>query len=130
MQRSCGTSRHRAKTKRKRTAVPQALRKHADVLCVLAKAKPKLAKQLIAGAEPSLVKTLSQCSKNVLRGNLPLNTTQKRKLSRYANSLRTLSKKSGTVKKKKVLLMKGGFAGALAGVVAPLLLNLLTKGLF
>ena len=130
MQRSCGTSRHRAKTKRKRTAVPQALRKHADVLCMLAKAKPKLAKQLIAGAKPSLVKTLSQCSKNVLRGNLPLNTTQKRKLSRYANSLRTLSKKSGTVKKKKVLLMKGGFAGALAGVVAPLLLNLLTKGLF
>ena len=118
MQRSCGTSRHRAK-KRNRTAVPQALRKHADVLCVLAKAKPKLAKQLIAGAEPSLVKTLSQCSRNVLRGNLPLTTTQKRKLSRYAKSLRTLSTKNGTAKKKKALLMKGGLVGALAGAVAP-----------
>ena len=126
MQRSCGPVRHRS---HKRSAIPAALKRHADVLCVLAKAKPKLAKQLIAGAEPSLVKTLSQCSKNILRGNLPLTTTQKRKLSRYAKSLRTLSTKSGTVKKKKALLMKGGLVGALAGAVAPLLLNLVTKAL-
>ena len=105
--------------------VPANLRKHADVLCILAKAKPKLVKQLIIGAEPSLVRTLSECADNVLRGNLQLTPTQKRKLARYAPSLRTVRKKSAPVKSKKVLLMKGGFVGALASVVAPLLLKLL-----
>ena len=76
-----------------------------------------------------MVKTLSECSKNVLKGNLSLGAAQKRKLSKYRKSLRTLSKKTGSVKRKKALLMKGGFVGALAGIVAPLLINLVSKAL-
>jgi hypothetical protein len=84
-----------------------------------------LARQLIGGADPTLVRTLSECAINILRGNLALTATQKKRLKRYAGSLRTLSKKKGSVKNKKVLLMKGGFLGALLGTVVPLISSML-----
>lgn len=113
------------KTRKKRGhgVVPPNLRKHAEVICVLAKAKPRLVKQLIAGAGAPLLRTFSECAGNILKGNLQLTAQQKKKLKRYAKTLRTLRRRTGTAKTKKALLMKGGFVGALAGVLAPLLMK-------
>ena len=105
--RSCRQPRHR----RPAGVLPVNLRRNADSICVLAKAQPRLAKQLIAGADHNLLNALSECASNILKGNLPLRPDQKRKLS----------------KSKKALLMKGGFVGALAGVLAPLLINSVPK---
>ena len=126
---STSTRRRQSQRRRRRPAgvLPVNLRRNADAICVLAKAQPRLVKQLIAGADQNLVKTFSECASNILRGNLPIRPDQKRKLSRYANSLRALNRRKTGHKSKKVLLMKGGFAGALAGVLAPLLINAVPK---
>ena len=121
--RSCRQPRHR----RPAGVLPVNLRRNADSICVLSKAQPRLAKQLIAGADHNLLNALSECASNILKGNLPLIPDQKRKLSRYANSLRALRQQKKATKSKKALLMKGGFVGALAGVLAPLLINSVPK---
>ena len=113
-----------------RLKLPQSVKKHADVLCILAKAKPKLVKQIIANAEPSLIKSISECSLNILQGVIPLTANQKRKLVRYKNAMRQLIKKRPVARqKKKALLMKGGFIGAILGTVAPILLSSLLGGI-
>ena len=106
-----------------RLKLPPSVKKHADVLCILAKARPKLVKQIIANAEPSLLKSISECSLNILKGVIPLTNNQKRKLRRYKNAMRQLIKKRSINRKKKALMMKGGFIGALLGTIAPILIS-------
>lgn len=109
--------------RKNRLNLPPSVKKHADVLCILAKAKPKLVKQIIANAEPSLIKSISECSLNILKGVIPLTNNQKRKLRRYKNAMRQLIQtKSPNRQKKKALLMRGGFIGSILGTIAPILL--------
>ena len=92
------------------------------------KTKPCIRKHLIAKADRSLVDCLCECADNMLRGNVPLTKPQKEKLKRNKAGLRTLTKRSVSLKKIKVILQKGGFLGSLlapmASVVAPLLSTL------
>lgn len=103
--------------------VPCNLRRHADALCILAKAQPKVVRQLIAGADKDLIDTLSECAANVLDGNMPLDPQHKRRLAKHADALRGLRRRQASQRAKKALLMEGGFVGLLAGTVAPLLLK-------
>lgn len=100
------------------------VRKHADVLQVLAKAKPTLCKTIIQGADQNLMRCLCECTHNILKGNVPLSPPQKAKLTRYKKELRAVAKKTTSQKRKKQALQKGGFLPAL---MAPLLAPLATK---
>ena len=117
----------RGQRKRKRSrpdgVLPVNLRRHADSICILAKAQPRVVKQLIAGADKDLIQTLSECADNVLNGNLMLDPILKRRLARHADDLRSLRRRNTSQRSKKALLMKGGFVGLLAGTVTPLLLR-------
>ena len=108
--------------------VSQRLKKHANELVYLQKARPCIRKHLITKADRSLVECLCECADNILRGNVPLTKPQKEKLARNKAGLRALTKKSVSLKKKKAILQKGGFLGSLlapiASVVAPLLSTL------
>ena len=109
--------------------VSQRLKKHANELVYLQKARPCIRKHLITKADRSLVDWLCECADNILRGNVSLTKPQKEKLARNKAGLRALTKKSVSLKKKKAILQKGGFLGSLlapiASVVAPLLSTLL-----
>lgn len=101
------------------------VKKYAPVLRLLSKAKPQGVKAIIKAADKELVNTLCECSLNVLRGVVRLSPSQKQKLARHKNTLRALAQKSASLQRKKALLQKGGFLGALLGPVIGLLGNLL-----
>ncbi len=104
--------------------IPQSIKKHADILCVLAKAKPALVKAIIAKAEPSLIKAISECSYNLLRGNITLTPTQIRRLRSYKTAIRALASKKTPLTRKRALLQKGGLLpGALLASLAPMLIS-------
>ena len=108
--------------------VSQRIKKHANELVYLQKARPCIRNHLITKADRSLVDCLCECADNILRGNVPLTKLQKEKLKRNKAELRVLTKTSISLKKKKVILQKGGFLGSLlapiATIVAPLLSTL------
>ena len=101
--------------------IPCNLRRHTDAICILAKAQPRVVKQLGAGADKDLINTLSECAANILNGNMILQPHQKQRLSRHADALRALRRGTVSQRGKKALLMDGGFVGLLASTVAPLL---------
>lgn len=83
------------------------------MLKMLCCAKPAIVKGVIKTANPDLLKSIRECSYNVLKGNVPLSTAQKSRLCRHKQSLRALAKKGTSVKRQKQILQKGGFIGAL-----------------
>ena len=108
----------------KKPATPPSLKKHAKVICLLAKAKPKAIRNIISSADKDLIKTVNACAYNVLKGNVKITPAQKKRLRRYRESLATLSLKKTPLKTSRALLMKGsGLVTALLGTIAPLLLN-------
>ena len=82
-------------------------------------------KQLVAGANKDLINTLSECAANTLNGNMILQPHQKQRLSRHVDILRAPRRWTVSQRGKKALLMDRGFAGLLAGTVAPLLFKAL-----
>ena len=70
---------------------------------------------------------VSECAKNIIKGNVPLNPAQLRRLCRERSNVRVLALKKTSLKKKRRILQKGGFLGALLppflGVLSSLLLG-------
>ena len=105
--------------------IPCDLRRHADAICILAKAQLKVVKQLVAGADKDLINTLSEWAANIHTGNMILQPPQKQRLSKHADALRALRWQTVSQCTKKALLMDGGFVDLLAGIVALLLMKAL-----
>lgn len=95
------------------------------MLQLLCGAKPSVIKAVLKGASPDLIKALSECSLNILKGHVHLTPAQKKQLSRYKQSLRALAKKGTSVKRRKQILQKGGFIGAILKPVLGVLGGLL-----
>ena len=90
------------------------VKKHLDVLRVLKSAKPKLRSSILKAAEKELIQCLSECSHNVLAGNIKLSPKQRQALCKHRKSLRDLGRKQTKVdRKRKILIQKGGFLPAL-----------------
>ncbi len=68
---------------------------------------------------------VSECAKNVIKGNVPLKPNQLQRLRRERNNVRALALKKTSLKKKRHILQKGGFLGALLPPVLHLLSGLL-----
>jgi len=70
---------------------------------------------------------VSECAKNVIKGNVPLKPTQLRRLRREISNVRVLASKKTSLKKKRRILQNGGFLSALLppilGVLGSLLLG-------
>ena len=107
--------------RRRETYLSRNVRRHGHILCVLARAKPKVVKQLIAEADPALLRAITECCRNVLNGEIPLSDLQKRSLGKYKTALRTLAKGKTSNAQRKALSQKGGLLPALLGVAAPLI---------
>jgi len=62
-----------------------------------------------------------ECVRSLLKGHIPLNTSQLKCLTRHKQKLRKLALKSTTLSKRKKILQKGGFLGTL---ISPLVTGL------
>ena len=94
---------------------PLLIRKNADLLCLLSKAKPSSARNLIKNAPNDFLKALSLIAFNILNGYFELEPQHMDKLSPYADHIRVLSKKTLSAKKRRATLLKGGFLPAILG---------------
>ena len=95
------------------------LKKHVGLLNQLNKAKPKLRKAILQGADWEIIKCLCDCCHNILNGNIPLTPSQKKKVNRCIKDVRLLGSRKGNLRDKQALLVQKG--GLVSAILAPLL---------
>jgi hypothetical protein len=79
------------------------------ILRVLKSACPTLRKGIISNCDKGLVNDISECILNVLKGNIKLTDSNKRKLKKYKTVLRTIVDRSRPLStKKRLIIQKGG----------------------
>lgn len=71
------------------------------------------------------VHCICECAQNLLRGKVPLNKKQKSALIRRKKNLRELVRRKVSLEKKKKIIQRGGFLGALLGPIVSILGGLL-----
>jgi hypothetical protein len=103
----------------------RSLRKNLPKLLRLRKAKPAKRKKLLEEADDSLVHCICETAHNCLNTNIPLTGAQYLRLSRHKKTLRRLTKKGESIKKKRKILKQSG--GFILPLLAPVLSWLLGK---
>jgi len=101
------------------------VRKNIHWLKVLRQCTPKQRKMILKMADPSLVKSLCECIHNILTKNVPISSSQERKLCRHKNCLRKLVDKKKPIKSKHKLLIQTG--GAILPIILPSILAVLAS---
>jgi len=84
-------------------------------------------RQFVKKCDREFLDCVSECAKNVIKGNVPLKPTQLRRLRGERKNVRALASKRTSLRKKRRILQKGGFLTALLppvlGVLGSLLLG-------
>ena len=75
---------------------------------MLSKSNPKYRKSLINGAPPEIMKILSECALNILKGTITLTNEEKTKLRKHKNQLRQMATTRVSNRQKKKIVQKGG----------------------
>jgi len=78
----------------------------------------KSRKSFVKNCSPDFINCICECSKNLLKGNVPVTPVQLKKLRRHKKALHTLSTKKASLKTRRQLLQRGGF---LPLIIAPIL---------
>ena len=100
----------------------QRLKKYAPLLRMLNSASPAVRKRLMKNAcSNDFVKCVCECASNIIKGNVPLTTSQKGQLLRRKRLLKKLVLKKTSLKNKKKIVQTGGFLGALLGPIVSVL---------
>jgi hypothetical protein len=102
------------------------LKRHASTMRSLRKASAKRRRQFIESCHPDFVDCMSECSRNLLKENVPVSAGQLKKLRRYKKLLRTIAAKRASVKTRHKLLQKGGFLPLILSPVLGLLSSLVS----
>jgi hypothetical protein len=100
------------------------LEKHLALLKVLATSDPKLSNVIIKNVNNKLVCVICEIAKNILLGNVPLDDSTRKKLLKYKEDLRKLSKrdkKMTTKSRKRIILKNNQKGGFLPLLIAPIL---------
>ena len=104
----------------------QRIKRQAQMLKFLSRAKPNVVKAVVNNCEKELLDAVCECSLNVLKGTVPLKKRERKCLEKYKNHLRALTDKGISRRKKKAVLQKGGFLQALLTPILTVLGNILT----
>lgn len=102
----------------------------ADVqrLKVLTTCPVKARKEFLKKIPNSTIKCISECCLNTLKGNIPLSSSQKKKLSHHKSLIRALSlKKLPLYEKRKLIVQKGGFLNVLIPAALSILTSLINR---
>ena len=93
---------------------------------LLAKSSAKRRKVLLRNASNTQLKGLFEVCLNIIRGNLPLDAVQFRRMKRHRKTLETLvNRRIPIYKKREVINQKGGFVASLAKYALPLLTHVI-----
>lgn len=98
------------------------LHRHVNLLRTLQKSKPSDRRKLLKRCcNKDFVECITECIRNLLKGNVPLNSAQKKRLSAKKKILRQIALKKTSLRKKQKLIQTGGFIGALLGPIVSVL---------
>ena len=111
--------RRRTDRRRKTLAVRKIAANRLRALIPLIRARPGQRKTLCK--RRGIVKGLCELSLNVLKGSVRLPNTQLEKFRKHRYKLRSLVDPNVNLKKKSIILQKGGFLGALIPLAATLI---------
>jgi hypothetical protein len=89
------------------------IQQQLSVLKKLCSSKKQGQRKLLLQGGKSLQHCLRECAINLLSGTVPLSKRQFKKLKKHRNSLRELSKKRTTHKKRIQIEQRGGFLASL-----------------
>ena len=103
------------------------LRKHSGTLTLLQKVPPGLKKVILSKASDDLVRCICDISHNVLSGTAEISRPHKKRLAKHKNSLRKLADRKLPLSRKKKIIQKGGFLGALLSAAIPAITGLLSN---
>ena len=104
------------------------IRSNYLALHVLKDASHKLRKAILSSCDRELVNTISECVLNVLRGNLKLSDSQKRRLQSFRGQLRSvIGRHVPLVAKKRLINQRGGFLVPLLSAILPTLTTLIFR---
>ena len=84
-----------------RYAMSDRTRKYLAILKRIQRLGKKAKKQFIKNGDKEFIDCVSECAKNIVKGNVPLTPRQLRRLHRDENSVRALALKKTSVKMKK-----------------------------
>ncbi len=113
--------------------MPKDIDQNQSLLEILADSKldHRIKKSILNYGPDTLITCLCCCCLNLIKGNLPLNQSQLKKLKRHRKWIRNVADTSSTVsKKRKFLTNKGGGGGAskrALDIALPLILNLVLE---
>ena len=103
------------------------LYRNLPLLKLLFKAKPAQRRVILQAASNELILTLCEVALNILKGTIPLTTTQYHVLKKKKFEIKFFAdKKIGVSRKKKVINQKGGFLVPLLSIALPFITSLIT----
>jgi len=105
------------------------VKKYLPVLKRIRRLGDKARREYVRKCDREFVDCVSECAKNVIKGNVPLTSRQMTTLRRKKYDLRALSKRKTSLKAKRKILQKGGFLSALLPPVLSVLGGLLLNSL-
>lgn len=100
-------------------------KKHIAILHALQHLNKEQREAVLRKADSRIIRCICECALNVLRGNVPLKSCQRRKLRRHAPALRRLATNKGSWKSKKRFVVQSG--GFLPLLLAPILGTVLSN---
>ena len=101
------TNKGRARDATRHFIMSTRIRRFLPVLKRINKLGEKAKSQYVKKCNKEFVDCISECAKNVLRGNVPLSARQNAKLRRNKQNLRALSIKKTSLRKKRRIIQKG-----------------------
>jgi len=84
-------------------------------------------REYVRKCDKEFLDCISECTKNVIKGNVPLTSRQMTELRRKRHDLRALSAKKTSLRTKRKILQKGGFLTALLPPILSVLGSLLLQ---
>jgi len=87
----------------------------------------KARREFIRKCDKDFIDCVSECARNLLKGNVPLTKRQTTNLRRKRQDLRALSKKKTSMRAKRKIVQKGGFLSALLPPVLSVLTSLFSN---
>lgn len=83
----------------------------------------------LRNADDKFIRSICECVFNTLRGNVPLERSEIKRLEKYKTTLRRISGKRGNWReKRKLLVQRGGFLPYIIGPILSVLLSRIIGG--
>lgn len=98
------------------------------LLTILTKVKPRQRKALLGMCSNDQVRAMEEIALNIVKNTTPLSRHQEEVCRKWKKPLKLIALKRHPLKKKKNILQKGGFIGALLPIFASVLGTVLANG--